>query len=47
VASHLKDLDSGRARQIGAAARKRVCAEHTYDHRARQLQELLGMVPVV
>jgi spore maturation protein CgeB len=37
VASHVAGLDERRARAIGAAARRRVCAEHTYDHRARQV----------
>jgi hypothetical protein len=27
---------------MGEAARRRVCAEHTYDHRAMQLEALLG-----
>jgi spore maturation protein CgeB len=35
-------LDAARARQIGQAAYKRVCAEHTYAHRARQLELVLG-----
>jgi spore maturation protein CgeB len=42
VVSHLVDLDPDRARRIGDAARRRVCAEHTYTRRARQLQALLG-----
>jgi spore maturation protein CgeB len=41
VVSHLADLDPARARTIGEAARRRVCAEHTYAERARQLQHLL------
>ena len=42
VAAHVAALDPARAKEIGEAARRRVCAEHTYDHRAMQLEELLG-----
>jgi spore maturation protein CgeB len=42
VVAHVAGLDATRARAIGEAARLRVCAEHTYDHRAMQLEELLG-----
>ncbi|MBX6324196.1 MAG: glycosyltransferase, partial [Rhodospirillaceae bacterium] len=35
-------LDPARARCIGAAARARIMAEHTYAHRARQLDAVLG-----
>lgn len=38
----LADLTPQRARQIGEAARRRAIAEHTYDHRARELEELLA-----
>jgi len=41
VAAHLSALDPPRARSIGAAARRRICAEHTYAHRALQLEALL------
>ena len=41
VADHLRRLDAPTAEGIGEAARRRVLAEHTYDHRAAQLQELL------
>src|SRR5215213_3075861 len=41
VVRHLLALDDSRAREIGAAALQRVLAEHTYDHRALQLQRLL------
>jgi len=41
VASHLATLDEQRARSIGAAALRRVLSEHTYAHRARQLEALL------
>jgi spore maturation protein CgeB len=43
VASHLHGLDASRARRIGAAAKARVLAEHTYAHRALQLESLLGV----
>src|SRR5687768_13945369 len=48
VAAHVCDLDLGRARRIGAAARKRMLAEHTYDHRAEVLDALLDprVVPI-
>jgi spore maturation protein CgeB len=42
VVAHVAGLHATRARAIGEAARRRVCAEHTYDHRAMQLEELLG-----
>jgi spore maturation protein CgeB len=41
VVQHLKSLDEEKAKQIGEAARQRVLAEHTYQHRALQLQRLL------
>ena len=41
VVEHLRSLDDRRAKQIGEAARQRVLAEHTYQHRALQLQALL------
>ncbi|HEX7332533.1 MAG TPA: glycosyltransferase [Pyrinomonadaceae bacterium] len=41
VVRHLEGLDANRARRIGEAARQRVLAEHTYKHRALQLQRLL------
>ena len=41
VIRHLRTLGQSRARQIGNAARQRVLAEHTYAHRAQQLQQLL------
>ena len=44
VASRLAALRPERARAIGEAARRRVLAEHTYAHRAAQLEAvLLGM----
>lgn len=41
VVQHLLALEDATAKQTGQAARKRVLAEHTYRHRALQLQELL------
>jgi spore maturation protein CgeB len=41
VADHLAALDPLRAQEVGDAARKRVLAEHTYDHRAAQIDILL------
>jgi spore maturation protein CgeB len=40
VADLLADLTTERARTIGNAARKRVLAEHTYELRAKQVDEL-------
>ncbi len=42
VAEHVRALDAARARRIGEAARQRICAEHTYAHRALQLDALLS-----
>lgn len=42
VVNHLRSLDDERAQEIGAAAMQRVLTEHTYDHRALQLQALLA-----
>ena len=42
VVQHLLALDTERAKQIGQAAQTRVLAQHTYQHRALQLQELLS-----
>ena len=41
VASHVEALDSARARRIGDAARRRALAEHTYAHRAVEVERLL------
>ena len=41
VAEHLKSLTIERARAIGRAALRRIAAEHTYAHRARQLEAVL------
>jgi spore maturation protein CgeB len=41
VARHLQALSPARAAEIGAAARRRVLREHTYERRAAQVDELL------
>jgi spore maturation protein CgeB len=41
VAAQVRDLDSTQARRIGQAAYRRVLAEHTYGHRAAQLEAVL------
>lgn len=41
VARHLRDLTDEKARAIGAAARDRVLAEHTYARRARDVEVFL------
>ena len=41
VAEHLRQLTPERARRIGEAARRRVLAEHTYAHRAAQVESVL------
>jgi spore maturation protein CgeB len=41
VASHLEGLTAARARTIGDAARRRIEAEHTYAHRAVEVDLLL------
>ena len=43
VARHVEELTPERARAIGDAARKRVLREHTYDHRAEQVEQILGV----
>jgi spore maturation protein CgeB len=45
VAQLLSELDPERAAAIGAAARERVLAEHTYDRRAEQVETILEGVP--
>jgi spore maturation protein CgeB len=45
VAAHVEALDGKRARRIGAAARERVLAEHTYRHRAEQVEAILAGAP--
>jgi spore maturation protein CgeB len=41
VAEHLQSLSPARARKVGAAALKRVLAEHTYDRRVQLLEDVL------
>jgi spore maturation protein CgeB len=42
VANYLVSLDPTQARIIGQAAHRRILAEHTYQHRALQLQQILN-----
>lgn len=42
VANHVASISPEKAREIGDAALARVLREHTYAHRAAQLDELLG-----
>jgi spore maturation protein CgeB len=42
VAEHVRRLTPQRARQIGEAACRRVLAEHTYSHRALQVEQVLA-----
>jgi spore maturation protein CgeB len=44
VAELLEGLDEDRARAMGQAALRRVSAEHTYAHRAEQVEAVLGGV---
>ncbi len=41
VANYVGSLSPERAAQIGQSAMKRICAKHTYRHRAEQVHELL------
>jgi spore maturation protein CgeB len=41
VAEHVRELTPGRARHIGQEALRRILSEHTYDHRAAQVESLL------
>ncbi|WP_427912837.1 CgeB family protein [Ramlibacter sp. MMS24-I3-19] len=41
VAQHVQSLDAAKARAVGQAAYRRVLADHTYAHRAAQLDEVL------
>jgi spore maturation protein CgeB len=46
VAEHVAALTPERARAVGEAARRRVLAEHTYAHRAAQVEAVLeGAAP--
>jgi spore maturation protein CgeB len=47
VATILDRLDPARAAAIGSAARRRLLAQHTYAHRAAQVEALLGRGPAV
>ncbi len=42
VADLVRGLNESKATRIGEAARRRVLAEHTYEHRAAQLEAILG-----
>ena len=42
VIRHLRELTGERARAIGAAARERILREHTYRHRAAEVEEVLA-----
>jgi spore maturation protein CgeB len=46
VAEHLKALTPERARALGQAAQERVLAEHTYEHRAEEVDRVLQMEAV-
>jgi spore maturation protein CgeB len=47
VAEHLRALSPEDATRIGSAAQRRILSEHTYDHRAAQVEALLhGVRPV-
>ncbi len=43
VAAHVEQVGAEEARAIGAAARRRVLNEHTYEHRAAQIDAVLGV----
>lgn len=43
VCDHLRSLTLERCSEIGAAARRRILAEHTYEERARQFEDALGL----
>jgi spore maturation protein CgeB len=43
VAGRLEELTPLRAREIGGRAQARVLSEHTYAHRAKQLEEVLDV----
>lgn len=44
VAERLRELTPDRARQIGQAALRRILSEHTYAHRAAQVEAVLGVL---
>jgi len=43
VAGHVRGLTLEQAREIGRAARERILREHTYAHRAEQVDAILGV----
>lgn len=43
VADYVESVTYPQARSIGEAAKKHVLAEHTYNHRVEQLEQLLGI----
>ena len=45
VAERLRGLTLVDARRIGRAAKRRILAEHTYAHRAAQIESILGLQP--
>jgi spore maturation protein CgeB len=45
VAERLRGLSPEDARRIGRAAKRRILAEHTYAHRAAQIESILGLQP--
>jgi spore maturation protein CgeB len=47
VAQQLSSLTAVAARRIGRAAQQHLLAEHTYDHRAAQVETLLGVLRAV
>ena len=47
VAEHLRGLSMERARAIGAAAYRRALAEHTYAHRAAEVERVLEGISTV
>src|SRR5690606_31937874 len=42
VIRHLRNLTPEKAKKIGAAARERMLAEHTYRHRATEFEALMN-----
>lgn len=46
VARYVHEVDSERARQVGERALHRVLSEHTYAHRARELERALDLAAV-
>jgi spore maturation protein CgeB len=42
VADYVRNISAGRAKEIGGAALRRVLAEHTYKHRAQQVDAVLN-----